>query len=248
MVTRAKANGRGCPLPALIGLRVVLVGRRLEQLNHRARELEEFGYRPQVAGRKPELAELRDVDAVILEPGDPGWIPQLEVAHCREATEAPLVVIGAAGTLAEMANAFEAGADEYCGPNATTVEVDLRLRALFRRLRRPEPDDEAAQVLRVGDLEIDPRSQTVRKRGRPVPLSPTEFRLLLALAEHAGQVIPARALVSRVWGSQYADETQYLRLYIRYLRQKLEDDPSNPRYIVNRWGAGYALTDPRRAA
>ncbi len=245
MGIRANATAGAHALPMLIGARVVLAGRQLELLNHRARELEELGYRPQVVERP---TELREADAVVLEPGDRGWIPQLEVARWREATRAPLLVIGAAGTLAEMAAAYEAGADEYCAPNASTVEVDLRLRALFRRLEGPPHPASGEEVVRVGELEIDPRSQTVRKRGRIVPLSPTEFRLLLALAERPGQVIPARALVSRVWGTQYADETQYLRLYIRYLRQKLEDDPSNPRYIVNRWGAGYALTDPRRAA
>jgi two-component system KDP operon response regulator KdpE len=100
----------------------------------------------------------------------------------------------------------------------------------------------------VGDLEIDVRAQVVRKRGVTIPLSPTEFRLLVTLAEHRGSVIPTKALIARVWGNQYAGESHYLRLYVRYLRQKLEDDPSSPRYIVNRWGAGYALEEPAKAA
>ncbi|MCA9855488.1 MAG: winged helix-turn-helix domain-containing protein, partial [Dehalococcoidia bacterium] len=68
------------------------------------------------------------------------------------------------------------------------------------------------------------------------------------LAEHAGDVVPSKALIARVWGDQYAGETHYLRLYVRYLRQKIEDDPSEPHYIVNRWGSGYALETPREAA
>jgi two-component system KDP operon response regulator KdpE len=103
-------------------------------------------------------------------------------------------------------------------------------------------------VLRIGEIEIDPGSQQVTKAGVAVPLSPTEFRLLATLAEHPGEVIPSKALIARVWGNQYAGETHYLRLYVRYLRQKLEADPSNPVYIVNRWGSGYTLEEPRHAA
>jgi two-component system KDP operon response regulator KdpE len=111
---------------------------------------------------------------------------------------------------------------------------------------RAEP--EAPRRVRVGAIEIDPASQTVWKDGKEVPLSPTEYRLLWTLAEHAGEVVPSKALIARVWGNQYTAETHYLRLYIRYLRQKLEDDPSRPVYIVNRWGAGYALEEPKRTA
>jgi two-component system KDP operon response regulator KdpE len=88
----------------------------------------------------------------------------------------------------------------------------------------------------------------VWKNGEAIPLSPTEYRLLWTLAEHAGEVVPSKALIARVWGNQYTGETHYLRLYIRYLRQKLEDDPSRPVYIVNRWGAGYALEEPKQTA
>jgi two-component system, OmpR family, KDP operon response regulator KdpE len=111
-----------------------------------------------------------------------------------------------------------------------------------------EPRPSETVPLRIGEIEIDAAGQVVRKRGAVVPLSPTEFRLLMTLAEHRGQVVPSKALIARVWGTQYSSETHYLRLYVRYLRQKLEDDPSNPKYIVNRWGAGYALETPKQAA
>lgn len=180
-------------------------------------------------------------------------MPGETVTRVRTVTRVPVIAVGCAGTLAEMTRCLDAGADDYARPNVPTDELDLRLRAMFRRLRsdpvapeKQESDEDA--VLKVGDLEIDVRAQVVRKRGVTIPLSPTEFRLLLTLAEHQGTVIPTKALIARVWGNQYAGETHYLRLYVRYLRQKLEDDPSSPRYIVNRWGAGYALEAPARAA
>lgn len=126
----------------------------------------------------------------------------------------------------------------------------MRLRSLFRRMSTIPGQWQRAvqQVLRIGDIEIDQAGQVVKKRGNTIPLSPTEFRLLVTLAEHQGEVVPSKALIARVWGTQYASETHYLRLYVRYLRQKLEDDPSQPKYIVNRWGTGYALEVPGRAA
>lgn len=149
-----------------------------------------------------------------------------------------------------MTRCLEAGADDYCRPRCPTEELDLRLRAIFQRINA-DPGrraDIGRAIVRVGDLEIDPGRQEVRKRGARVALSPTEFRLLSTLAERAGEIVPARALIARVWGTQYANESHYLRLYIRYLRQKLEDNPSEPRYIVNRWGSGYALDGTRPAA
>ncbi|MGH2610824.1 MAG: winged helix-turn-helix domain-containing protein, partial [Tepidiformaceae bacterium] len=169
-----------------------------------------------------------------------------------EISGAPMVVVGCAGTYPEMLRCYEAGADDYCRPKCQTEEVDLRLRAVFRRMEAgwaaSGRQKEAPEALIVGELEIDPGAMVVRKRGEIVPLSPTEFRLLMTLAEHPGQVVPAKALIARVWGNQYSSESHYLRLYVRYLRQKIEDEPSHPRYIVNRWGSGYALENPARAA
>lgn len=218
----------------------------------RARELEQLGYFVQVVQGAPrsggDSERWEGLAAVVVEGNGGRILPQRLAESVRQLTEAPIVVVGASGTLEELAACFEAGADDYCRPGTATEEIDLRLRAIARRALRLASWRTPESPLQVGDLEIDFATQTVRKRGREVPLSPTEFRLLATLAERAGHVVPARALVARVWGTQYADETHYLRLYIRYLRQKLEDDPSRPRYIVNRWGTGYALEIPQRAA
>jgi two-component system KDP operon response regulator KdpE len=241
-------------LPPLVGLQLVVISHGLERSYDRARGLEEFGYRVVACGDPSATFECVDSaapDGVVVDLGRELAFPGDVIARVRESSNVPVVAVGCAGTFAEMLRCFEAGADDYCRPRCPTEEIDLRLRAIFRRMRTSgaaELRPSAPSILRVGRIEIDPASQTVRKDGLPVPLSPTEFRLLATLAEHPGEVIPSKALIARVWGNQYSGETHYLRLYVRYLRQKLEDDPSNPRYIVNRWGSGYALEEPPRAA
>lgn len=241
-------------LPPLVGLQLVVVSHGLERSFDRARGLEEFGYRVASCADPTKIADCvasTGAEAVVVDLGRDLSFPGDTVARIREGSNIPIVVVGCSGTFAEMLRCFEAGADDYCRPKCQTEEIDLRVRAIVRRMRSVgggERRSTAPVILRIGQLEIDPASQTVRKDGRPIPLSPTEFRLLSTLAEHPGEVIPSRALIARVWGNQYSGETHYLRLYVRYLRQKLEDDPSHPRYIVNRWGSGYALEAPARAA
>jgi two-component system KDP operon response regulator KdpE len=243
-------------LPPPVGLRVAVVSQGLDRACDRARELEASGYRVAAFGDPAAAAaafERAEPDAVVVDLGREVGFPSEAIARLRRATGVPIIAVGCAGTTAEMLRCFEAGADEYCRPPCSTDEIDLRLRALLRRIemtagREVRPNGSTPGRVRVGAIEIDPASQTVWKDRREVPLSPTEYRLLWTLAEHAGEVVPSKALIARVWGNQYTGETHYLRLYIRYLRQKLEDDPSQPRYIVNRWGAGYALEEPEPAA
>ena len=237
-------------LQPLVGLRLVVVSFGLERAYDRARTLEEFGYRVVSCGDPhtvDESVEQAAPGAVVVDLAREIAFPGDVVTQIRQRSEAPILVVGCAGSYAEMVRCLEAGADEYCRPRCTTEEVDLRMRVIFRRMHAAngfERQTEAPGILRVGDIEIDRGTQVVRKNGNVVALSPTEFRLLATLAEHPGEIIPSKALIARVWGNQYAGETHYLRLYIRYLRQKLEDEPSNPRYIVNRWGSGYALEAP----
>jgi two-component system KDP operon response regulator KdpE len=251
MATFADSFAHG--LPPLVGVQLVVISFGLERSYDRARGLEEFGYRVASCG-DPTTANacVHDTqpDAVVIDLGREVGFPGDVVAHIRGVSNVPVLVVGCGGTFPEMLRCFEAGADDYCRPKCATEEIDLRLRALFRRLEAgtgTQHRSSAPPVLAVGDIEIDQAAQTVRKRGAVVALSPTEFRLLVTLAEHPGEVIPSKALIARVWGDQYAGETHYLRLYIRYLRQKLEDDPSQPHYILNRWGSGYAIEAPVRA-
>jgi len=248
------ANSARAPgLPPPVGAHVVIVSLGLDRAHDRARGLEDSGYRTVSCGDPATAAEyVQDAkpDAVVIDLAREVGFPGDVVARVREVSPVPVVVVACAGTFAEMLRCYEAGADDYCRPRCQTEEIDLRLRALFRRMEMEAParqNGNAPGRIRVGELEIDPAAQTVTKNGHDVPLSPTEFRLLATLAERPGEVIPSRALIARVWGNQYAGETHYLRLYVRYLRQKLEDEPASPRYIVNRWGSGYALEEPKRA-
>ena len=240
-------------LPPLVGLRIAIIAAEIERSYDRARGLEGFGYRVAACG-DPGAAHTQITgagpEAVIVDLGRDLAFPAETVARVRTVSLAPLLVVGCAGTAVEMLRCFESGADDYCRPRCSTEEIDLRLRALFRRINNSGTPRlaHAPATVHVGEIEIDPASQTVRKAGIFVPLSPTEFRLLSTLAEHPGEVIPSKALIARVWGNEYSGETHYLRLYVRYLRQKLEVDPSHPQYIVNRWGSGYALDDGSRAA
>ncbi len=251
---QGSTNTHSAGLPPLVGTHVVVISQGLERAHDRARGLEEFGYRVLPCGDPvniPDALETSQPDAIVLDLGRELAFPGDALVAIRKISDAPVVVVGCAGTFAEMLRCYEAGGDDYCRPKCATEEIDLRLRAIFRRLKMDAPegrDSSVPLVLRVGAIEIDQASQRVVKDGVAIPLSPTEFRLLATLAEHPGEVIPSKALIARVWGNQYAGETHYLRLYIRYLRQKLEDDPSNPVYIVNRWGSGYSLDEPRREA
>ena len=251
---QATTNTHSPGLPPLVGTHVVVISQGLERSHDRARGLEEFGYRVLPCG-DPAMpggaSTIERADAVVVDLGRELAFPGDVVLRLRRETEVPVIVVGCAGTFAEMLRCYEAGADDYCRPKCPTEEIDLRLRAVFRRMEMAAPEERRngmPAVMRVGMIEIDSGSQQVRKNGIVIPLSPTEFRLLATLAEHPGEVIPSKALIARVWGNQYAGETHYLRLYVRYLRQKLEDDPSNPVYIVNRWGSGYSLDEPRPAA
>lgn len=239
-------------LPTTVGARVAVVGGSLEQTFHRIHSLEGSGVSASACSDiESVLAFFRDAtpDLVIVDTSNSSATLARLVAICRQATDAPLLAIGSTGAFAEMSQCMEAGADDYCTGRVAPAELILRVRALLRRSGAKHVQERPRRgVVRIGALEIDSVTHTVRKAGRDIALSPTEFRLLATLAERAGEIVPSRALIARVWGSEYAEETHYLRLYVRYLRQKLEDDPSKPEYIVNRWGSGYALTEPSRAA
>lgn len=118
------------------------------------------------------------------------------------------------------------------------------LHAAFRRVAGPPLF--ADEVLHVGDLEICPAARTLTRLGRAIDLSPIEFRLLTVLARERGKPVAEGRLLTEVWGPDYAEDTQNLRIYIRYLRAKIEDDPDDPRYILTDWLAGYRLVAPAR--
>lgn len=156
----------------------------------------------------------------------------------RGATEVPIVLVAPDAREADVVRALELGADEYLSRPLRPRELAARLRALLRRANGPQTSLVDGRMA-LGDLEVNLDERRVYKRGQLVDLSPIEFRLLVCLLREPGRVINHRKLMAQVWGAEYVGCRHYLRLYIRYLRWKLEDDPRDPKMILNEWGIGY---------
>jgi two-component system, OmpR family, KDP operon response regulator KdpE len=152
----------------------------------------------------------------------------------------PLMVAGSMLTQTDIAECLTRGADMAVRLPVPELELSARLKALARRTT-----DKSDGVLRIdtvdGSLLLDRGSHTVVGRGKQVELTPTEFRLLWVLAEVPGRLLSYRELLERVWSEEYVDDVQYVRLYINYLRNKLEKNPREPTLIMNQWGVGYRL-------
>jgi two-component system KDP operon response regulator KdpE len=147
----------------------------------------------------------------------------------------PVVVLSVRESQSEKVAALDAGADDYVVKPFGMEELLARMRAALRRAR-PE---ESRPRLVFGDLEVDLARQLVQLGGQRVHLTPTEYRLLEALATNAGKLLTHAWLLRRVWGPAYDRESHYVRVYIQQLRQKLGDDPGHPRYIITEPGLGY---------
>ena len=175
------------------------------------------------------------VDLVMLSPPDNGDL----LAVCKQvraAVDLPIVVLSPRGDEPTIAGALGLGIDEYWAEPIGDRELAARLDALLRRVRRYGGPKE---FLRAGDITLSPVDHTLERKGRKISLSPIEFRLFSCLASAPGTVFTHQTLMARVWGAEYVDSRHYLRLYVRYLREKLEDDPTSPRLIVSEWGVGY---------
>ncbi len=179
--------------------------------------------------------------AVILDLG----LPDLDgVEVCRRIrawSEVPIIVLTADDTEHRKVVALDDGADDYVTKPFSTPELLARLRVALRHRRDPARDVDASSE--IGDLHIDRLRHRVLVAGRVVTLTPKEFAFLALLASHPGRVFTHRTILQSVWGSQYATETHYLRVYASQLRKKLGDDPARPR-LVTEPGVGYRLLDP----
>ena len=164
----------------------------------------------------------------------------VEVAtEVRRWSSLPIVVLSAVGDEREKVRALDAGADDYVTKPFGSAELTARLRAVLRR----SAEAPGSPVVTMGDLEVDLADRRVRRRGEEVHLTPLEFDLLAALAQHPGKLLTHRQLLQEVWGPSYGEETHYLRVHVAHIRAKLEDDPSRPRHIVTEPGVGYRLLD-----
>lgn len=154
-----------------------------------------------------------------------------------QAADIPIVVIGDTHPQDDLVWYLEQGAADFVSTLTSDTVLTARIKAILRRMENVE----GRGVIEVGSLEIDTERYQVRKRGEPVQLTPTEFRILRVLAEHAGKPCGHRMLLEQVWGEEFRQCSHYLRLYVGYIRQKIEADPKRPRLLLTEWGIGYRL-------
>jgi two-component system KDP operon response regulator KdpE len=148
-------------------------------------------------------------------------------------------VLSALGDEREKVRALDAGADDYVTKPFGTEELLARLRAVLRRTG----DDGAGPRVEVGELVVDIAKREVTRAGKQLHLTPIEFDLLRVLAQNVGRIVTQRQLLREVWGPAYESETHYLRVHFTHIRAKIEDDPSNPRYVLTEPGVGYRLRE-----
>ena len=160
----------------------------------------------------------------------------------REVSPVPVIMVTVRGDEPDLVRGLELGADDYIAKPFSVRELLSRVKAALRRAKMPAPTGQAHLVV-DDDLSIDLAKREVIVRGETVKLRPTEYRLLYHLVQNAGWVMTHEMLLSKVWGPEYRDETQYVRLYITYLRKKIEPDPSNPKYILTERGVGYRFKE-----
>ena len=165
------------------------------------------------------------------------------IQRLREWCQVPILVLAASGQEYTSLVALEAGADEYVSKPFSIEELLARVHLALRRGRRARPLASRAEApVRVGDLQIDCASRRVTVRGRAVHLTPLEYRLLVALGHHVGQVVSRRQLLMDAWGPGRVQQTHFLRVYMAQLRRKLEADPAHPQYLLTEQGVGYLLS------
>ncbi|MCC7139900.1 MAG: response regulator transcription factor [Planctomycetes bacterium] len=179
-------------------------------------------------------------DAVLLDLGLPDLDGLALLSRLRAWYAGPVIVVSARGQERQKVEALDAGADDYLTKPFGMPELLARLRAALRRTAAP-PGAVPGATLRVGPLEVDVEARRVRVDGREVHLTPTEFKLLVALARRAGRTVTQRQLLEEVWGPHSVDESRYLRVYMTHLRRKLEPDPFDPRLFETEAGVGYRL-------
>ena len=188
-----------------------------------------------------QLLETEDPDIVLLDL----MLPEVDgfelCRQIRERSPVAIIVVSARGGERDKVTALHMGADDYMTKPFSIEELLARIAATLRRTRPQAPQaPQAPQVIQIGDVAIDLASQQVRRGGQPVHLTPTEFALLRELAVNRGKLLTHAHLLRRVWGHGYETETEYLRVYVRRLRAKLEEDGSAP-LIITQPRAGYRL-------
>jgi two-component system KDP operon response regulator KdpE len=190
-----------------------------------------------------DIVERERPDIVLLDIGLPGRDGFAVLRELREFSDVPVVMLTARDDPMDKVKGLELGADDYVTKPFNHLELMARVRAVLRRHDLPPPATRAPSF-RSGELEVDFARGEARLRGERIDLTPTEYKLLYHLVRNAGHVLQHGTLLAKVWGREYVDETDYVRVYIRRLREKLGDDPEHPRYIQTERRLGYRFLPP----
>jgi len=161
-----------------------------------------------------------------------------ELCHrIRDMSEIPVIMVTVNGHMSDLLRGFDLGADDYIRKPVDFAELVARVAAVLRRCDMPI--EEGPSTFHDGELEVDWRSHQVYVRAERVKLSPTEFRLLACLIKNRGWIVTHELLLQKVWGPHYVGDKSFVKLYIRYLRRKIEKEPRNPQLILTERGVGY---------
>jgi len=206
--------------------------------------LEKAGYRVSAAATAEDAlaqARLDPPDLVLLDIGLPGMDGLDALRGLRQQANIPVIFLTARRRELDQVLGLELGADDYVTKPFDIDVLLARIKAVLRRAAPATTQVSASAPLAVGDLTVDPAAHTVTAGGRTVELTPREFDLLRALATEAGRVVSVDDLLGRVWGAEYVGEPQVVYVHVRWLREKLEEDPGHPRRIITVRGRGYKL-------
>ena len=189
-------------------------------------------------GIKRIAAETPDI--VLLDLGLPDGDGKDVIRRAREWSDVPIIVLSARERETEKIEALDLGADDYVNKPFNVGELLARMRTALRHRMQRKAE---IPVLRVGGLEVDAVRHRALRAGAELKLTPKEFELLSFLARHAGRVVTHKQILTAVWGPAHTEDTQYLRVYIGQLRQKVEDHPDDPRIILTEPGIGYRIAE-----
>jgi DNA-binding response OmpR family regulator len=182
-------------------------------------------------------------DIVVLDIAMPkmdGW----EVCRrIRDMSEVPILVLSARAQEDERVKGLKLGADDYVVKPFSLKELEARLEAVLRRTRATKPAKDGI-IFANAELVVDSERLTVTRDGKHISLTPTELRLLLVLAENKGRALTHRQILEKIWGAEYQNDVDYVKLFVYRLRRKIETDPENPRYILSERGIGYRFVNP----
>jgi two-component system KDP operon response regulator KdpE len=183
-------------------------------------------------------------DIVLLDLGLPDGDGKDVIRQARQWSDVPIIVLSAREREAEKIEALDLGADDYVNKPFQVGELMARMRAAVRHRMQRKSE---IPLLRIFGIEVDAVRHRVTRQGAEVKLTPKEFELLSFLARHAGRVLTHKQILIAVWGPAHAHDTQYLRVYVGQLRQKIEEEPDDPRILLTEPGIGYRIAPAEEA-